>query len=198
MFEHLLATINIGALSFISTNIDDLFLLILLFSYMKNNTLSQFGIVSGQFFGMALLISVSLLSSYFGMILLSPDQPRFLGIFPIGLGLYKLFRQDTSLSIQELKKYQRRSTGCTSQVLAVTLITIANGGDNIAVYVPIFARHQEFNLSLLLLIYFLMTGVWCLLARYLTAHKKIDRFLRHQTRLFPFILIAVGSYLLFR
>ena len=57
-----------------------------------------------------------------------------------------------------------------SEAAFVTLLTIANGGDNLSVYIPLFSIHRAF-IPLYALIFGVMTALWCLLGYYLTSHR---------------------------
>src|SRR2546421_11840656 len=79
----LVSTILIGIIAFITTNIDNLLLLILLFSqpdFKKRH------IVTGQYLGFIVIIIVSILG-YFSKFLLPLAWIGFLGLVPIIIGI---------------------------------------------------------------------------------------------------------------
>ena len=77
-------------IAFISTNIDDVFLLTLFFSSKKYSTTEIF---VGQITGIATLIVLALCGSLIGL-LVDPAYIGLLGLFPIYLGLRELSGTD--------------------------------------------------------------------------------------------------------
>src|SRR5262249_44129127 len=81
----------------------------------------------------------------------------------------------------------------------VAAMTIASGGDNIAVYVPLFARSTSGQVALLILVFLGMTAVWCGAAYYLVHNRIIGADLQRQgPPVLPFISIALGFSMLAR
>src|SRR6187455_1575737 len=76
-------------LAFVSTNIDDIFLLTLFFG---NKKFRDKEIITGQFLGMLILIVASLAGSLLGLIL-KQEYIGLLGLFPIYLGMKGLLLQ---------------------------------------------------------------------------------------------------------
>jgi cadmium resistance protein CadD (predicted permease) len=85
-----------------------------------------------------------------------------------------------------------------NNVFTVAGTTIVNGGDNIWIYVPLFATLAWSQKLTMISIFFVMTGVWCFLAKYFTKHpmiaKAIDKYGHVVT---PFVLILLGVYILY-
>src|SRR5687768_6742454 len=120
-------------LAFISTNIDDIFLLILFYLNAKFN---EFEIVAGQLIGIISITAVSLAVSPLGL-LIDKMYIGLFGLIPIYLGfraLWKLTKREESDAPVALDVVQTRN----SNTLAIAGITFANGGDNIGIYVPLF------------------------------------------------------------
>jgi cadmium resistance protein CadD (predicted permease) len=79
--------ILLGVAAFVSTNIDDIFLLILFFSnYLK---FPPYQVVIGQYIGIGLLVAISIIISLISLVI-----PSFIigvmGIIPIIIGIKKL------------------------------------------------------------------------------------------------------------
>src|SRR5690242_8610770 len=126
--ESLLAAIVIGIVAFVSTNIDDAFVLVTFFADKNFNVRD---VVVGQYAGMVTLYMVSATASLISLII-PATYIGLLGLLPIMIGTRKLLnlRRD-----QREAKFQSISTiGAPVRSLAVAAVTIANGGDNIAVY----------------------------------------------------------------
>ena len=81
-------------------------------------------------------------------------------------------------------------------MLAVAAITIANGGDNLGVYIPLFAK----DLSVLPLyagVFTVLTGVWCWLGHALVKNPVGGAVMERWGHiLLPFVLIAIGVHIL--
>jgi cadmium resistance protein CadD (predicted permease) len=77
-------------------------------------------------------------------------------------------------------------------------VTIANGGDNIGIYVPLFANRTLMGLGITLIVFFTMIAVWCWIANSLSRHRAIAQFISmcYGDRIVPFVLIGLGIYIL--
>ena len=180
-------------LTFVSTNIDDIFILTLFYG---NKRFKEREIVTGQLLGIGALIFISLLASMIGLLIPLP-YIGLLGLFPIYLGVKALWSQnqnendESDLDIDKAHKPQ-------GNTLSVAGVTIANGGDNIAIYIPLFATLTWSHKLTMVMIFLVMTLVWCILARYLTRHplvsKTVDKYGHSIT---PFVLILLGAYILY-
>ena len=91
----MISTAIISAVAFLSTNIDDIFLLTLLFSAV---TARKYQIYAGHFIG---IIFLSLVSRFLasGMSALLGKYIFLLGIIPILLGIKAIFDKEVSWSI---------------------------------------------------------------------------------------------------
>lgn len=77
-------------------------------------------------------------------------------------------------------------------------MTIANGGDNIGIYTPLFASSSLVELSVLLCAFFSLVGVWCLIGYRLTHRPAVVTFMTDYGHIvMPFILIGLGVVILF-
>src|SRR5579864_7516665 len=102
----LILTILIGLIAFITTNIDNLLLLILLFSEAN---IRKRHIVIGQYLGFIVIILISVLG-FFGKFLLPIAWIGFLGVVPIILGVRRMSKllpkqkrkQEAEVSVDKL------------------------------------------------------------------------------------------------
>jgi cadmium resistance protein CadD (predicted permease) len=187
----------IAVLAFASTNVDDLFLLASLFVDKEFRTMP---VVAGQFLGMLLLVAFSALAALFA-ISIQGDWIYWLGLAPLFLGIGRLrdlFQRSARPNSSDrdrldfVGKEQLRSGWTRSEVAFVALLTIANGGDNLSVYIPLFSIHRR-SIPLFVVIFGVMTAVWCLLGYCLTNHSLFaDRLKRYGRYIIPFILIGIG------
>lgn len=79
----LISTIIIAFVSFASTNIDDIFILMLFFSQI-NNDMGKRHIVIGQYLGITLLTTISIIGAL-GISLIPSEYVGLLGLVPIYL-----------------------------------------------------------------------------------------------------------------
>lgn len=179
--------------AFASTNIDDIFLLMLFFGNKHFNAREIF---IGQLLGIAVLIAISLIVSLIGLVV-DNTYIGLLGFLPIYLGLKGIVRLFANHHTSDEKEVGDPKNQ-TNHMFIVSGMTIANGGDNIGIYVPLFATLFWSQKVIMIGIFFLMTILWCLLAKYLTKHpvvaNTIDRYGHTVT---PLILVLLGVYILY-
>jgi cadmium resistance protein CadD (predicted permease) len=179
-----LALLSTGA--FISTNIDDLFLLV---GFFSDRSFSRFSIFTGQILGIASLVAISLATA-FAALAISPAHVGLLGVAPLIIGIGKLLR---------LEKIQDEGQPTAAGVVQVAAITIVNGGDNIAAYTPIFATQTPQEIVATVAIFAALTLLWCFAALGLVRHTVLGKPLRRYGHvLLPFILIGLGLLILYR
>ena len=179
-------------LAFVSTNIDDLFLLTLFFG---NRTFRDRDIVVGQLLGISSLIAISLVCSLVGL-LIDQAYVGLLGLVPMYLGakgIWALLKKQDADNYENKEPRQR-----SNSILTVAGVTIANGGDNIGIYIPLFATLTWTNKITMVTSFLVLTLLWCLVAKYFTKHpyvaKVIDKYGHIVT---PFVLVALGIYILY-
>ena len=179
-----LALLSTGA--FVSTNIDDLFLLV---GFFSDRSYSRVHIFGGQILGMAIIVAISLAAAS-AALAISPQRVGLLGVAPIVIGIGKLLR---------LGKAEDEGQPTAVGVLQVATVTVVNGGDNIAAYTPIFATQGSRDIIATLVIFGVLTLVWCVAALGLVRHTALGKPLRRYGHvLLPFILIGLGGLILYR
>src|SRR5262245_45020230 len=141
---NLISTILVAATVFGSTNIDDLFLLA---AYFASPLYFRSSIVAGQFLGITALILASALAALPAFVL-PEGWVAMLGIVPLGLGVHRLYRlkeelRSANVELLPLDEHTDRRARRTHQFLSVAGVTIANGGDNLGVYIPLFAHDAQ-------------------------------------------------------
>ena len=202
-----LTAIITGITAFTATNIDDLVILLLFFSQV-NATFQSQHILLGQYLGFSVLIMASL-PGFFGGLIISRQWIGLLGLLPIAIGLSRWlnhaenFEHDPKSQLKEVN-IETQLVGnslledfLSPQIYSVAAITVANGGDNISVYVPLFANSSLLNMFLILGVFFLLLGVWCYVAYKLTHNLAIANFLpRYANIILPFILIGLGVFII--
>ncbi|WP_066189904.1 CadD family cadmium resistance transporter [Gracilibacillus timonensis] len=205
---NLILTILSALGSFIVTNVDDIFVLMLLFSQArsqaqtsnsgvvsmesKGNRIFPRDIVIGQYLGFALLVLISLLAT-FGVTLIPDQWVGLLGLIPIYLGV-KLFikgeDEDEGNILSSLNKFNKF-------YLSVAFITFANGGDNIGIYVPFFSTLNNSQLIITVVTFFIMVAVWCLIGYRLARFRYVSETLEKYGRwIIPIVFIGLGIYIM--
>lgn len=197
-----------GIIAFAATNIDDIMILLLLFSQVDVNFRRRH-IVFGQYLGFAAIIIASL-PGFFGGLVVQRELIGLLGLLPIAIGVLQLLnREQETIEIQEVTTEFKQSSPVNSllslilsilhpQTYKVAAITIANGGDNISIYIPLFAGQNLASLGVIISVFFLMVGVWCAIAYLLSNHPTIGSLLsRYGKVIVPFILIGLGLFIMY-
>ncbi len=192
--------------AFVATNLDDIIVLMLFFSQV-NATFQRRHIVSGQYLGFAIIIIASL-PGYFGGLLVPQKWLGLLGLLPIFIGSIRLLNQQEDEEVQTVTA-EFNPTSANKSVLAkiasilspqtykVAAVTLANSGDNIGVYIPIFASSDSKTLGVFVAVFFLLVGVWCYVAYHLSRHPVMANILtRYGHAIVPFFLIGLGIYIL--
>jgi cadmium resistance protein CadD (predicted permease) len=174
--------------AFVVTNLDDLALLILWFSAARS-PIQVRQIILGQYLGFLALVGLSL-PGWFGGQWLSPAWLGWLGCIPIGIGLKAAFNHRDDDAPVPPRPPSR------TLIIQVAAVTIANGGDNIGIYLPFFARQSGPSLGLTLIIFLTLVALWCALARWLIQHPQMEQWIqRYGDRLIPIGLIGLGLYI---
>ncbi len=80
---------------------------------------------------------------------------------------------------------------------SVAAITIANGSDNISIYMPLFASTGISSLLIIISVFLLLVGVWCYMTYKLTCQRDISNLLaRYGNHFVPFVLIGLGVFII--
>lgn len=185
---------GIGITAFIASNIDDTFILMMLFSSLRFQTRH---IVTGQFIGIGVLIIISTLGALIALVL-SPFFIALMGLIPIAIGIKRLLEYVRNQTTDNNKTIQDKKRQNLIPFLAVSGITIANGGDDVGVFTPLFAKYNTIvEVSTLVAIFMGLTVVWCALTYYFVNHPVIaTRIKRVGDITTPFVLIGLGLYIL--
>jgi cadmium resistance protein CadD (predicted permease) len=186
---------GIGIAAFIASNIDDTFILILLFSSLSYQNRHIF---VGQFLGIGVLIVISTLGALIAFVL-PPFVIGLMGLIPIAIGIKRLIEyQKRDRTTGKKKTFQDNKRQSLIPFLTVSAITISNGGDDIGVFTPLFAKYNTANeVFTLVTIFMAMTLVWCIITYYFVNHPLIaSRIQRFGNIVTPFVLIGLGLYIL--
>lgn len=193
----MLETILVGTMLFVSTNVDDIFLTM---AFFADPRLDPRAIVAGKFVGIAGLVGASAVAAACALTV-PHEWIALLGLAPLGLGLQRLWATwrrtlppprdaaDTDAGAQA-------AGSLLAQAGSVAAITAANGGDNLGVYIPVFAQHLGLA-PLYAAIFAVMTAVWCVVGRTLVTHRLVAATMRRLAAvLLPYVLIGLGLWIL--
>lgn len=197
--NEILTAISTGFTAFTATNIDDIVIL-LLFFIQVNSVFRRHHIILGQYLGFTALVVASL-PGFFGSFLLPKPWIGLLGILPIAIGISRLFNAEDNDSEAEVELPPSPKTAFASflspQTYSVAAVTMANGSDNISIYVPLFASSTGSSLLTILSVFFALVGVWCYAAYKLTNLRTIAELVTtYGNQLVPFILMGLGILIL--
>jgi cadmium resistance protein CadD (predicted permease) len=184
----LLTLLALGTVAFAATNIDGLLVLI---GFFANPRFTPGEIVAGQYLGISALIAASFLIALWSLVIPLPYL-GLLGFLPLGIGLRRLGAAGDS--VEPVRSLARRANPLT-----VAAVTVANGVDNIGTYVPLFSTIGIRERGVVILLFWLLTAVWCGAAYVLVQHPTIGAPIRIAgKRALPVVLIALGIYIVVR
>jgi cadmium resistance protein CadD (predicted permease) len=181
---------------FAVTNIDDIVMLALFFGQAidRNGVLR---ITIGQYLGFAGILIASILGAL-GAALLPQTAIPYLGLLPLALGLHAAgtaWRERRSDAGQDTARGREHATG--PGILAVAAVTLANGGDNIGVYVPVFATTGVTGLVTYVTVFLALVAVWCAAGLFFASRPLVARALsRWDHILLPVVLVSIGLIIL--
>ncbi|MBV7389636.1 cadmium resistance transporter [Enterococcus sp. ALS3] len=207
------ALIITNIVSFVSTNLDDIFVLTIFFSQIGSKV-KKTDVVFGQYLGIGLLVLISIIASY-GLSFFSSDKLGLLGFIPIILGIKSLIdhkkesknavsseddkeRVETQITVDNVGNKNILTGIIRPQILKVMFVTIANGADNIGIYIPLFSRYSLGQLVITIIIFSIMIAFWCFLGYKLANFPFIKRQLEKYKHIaIPLVFIALGLYIIF-
>ena len=178
---------------FAVTNIDDLVILALFFARGTGHHGATRNIAVGQYLGFAAILAVAVAAA-FGATFLPEGVVPYLGLLPLALGIKAAaqawrHRDDTA--------QERRAAEGGPKSFEVAAVTFANGGDNIGVYVPVFATAGVGGMSVYAVVFLVLVAVWVAAGRYFATRPVIARTLsRWGHVLLPVVLIGLGLLIL--
>lgn len=178
---------------FITTNLDDLVMLLLLNEEVINRRLKLRELMYGQILGILIIGLISWLISL-GVSHFVPGLTRWLGIFPLLIGFRMLISNIRSTTNEQTLRGQ---TSGWRNILAVTALTLAGSADNLAVYIPVFQRETSQAVAAIVLMFIPLTVGWILLSVLIVRIPPIKWTLeRYTDKLVPVIFMLLGGWIL--
>jgi cadmium resistance protein CadD (predicted permease) len=207
--DWLTSTLIIGFFVALASTFDDNLYLTAFFGKV-NHTFRPQNIIIGEILGFTVLVIASL-PGFFGGLILPAAWMGLLGILPIAIGINYLLSKEPEGAVQDASiecetsstvKHEKKSLLATlkdSQTYRVSAVTIANGGNNIGIYTPLFANSNLQSLVVILCVCYCAIGFWCLLSFYLVRNPLMAPVLtRYGRKFFPFVLIYLGCSILIK
>ncbi len=204
----LVGVIVTALLAFAITNVDGFLLIMLLFSQL-NRRLHASHVVAGTYLGFSGLIAISLVG-YLGTLLAPRHSIGLLGLVPIYLGVRALVGRDGNAAMDEPIRQRepqpwrtaKRQTGTSllsPPTYQVAVLSVASGGDNVSVYVPLFAGLSLDHLAVTLAAFYLLLGVWCYLGHAAANQRAIAAAIeRYGDRTVPWVYVGLGLWIVVR
>lgn len=182
---------------YISTSIDYLIILIILFAQLSQNK-QKWHIYVGQYLGTGLLVGASLVAAYVVNFVPEEWMVGLLGLIPIYLGIrFAIVGEDAEEEEEEI--IERLEQSKANQLFwTVTLLTIASGGDNLGIYIPYFASLDWSQTLVVLLVFVIGIIIFCEISRVLSSIPLIFETIEKYERIIvPLVFILLGLYIMY-
>lgn len=178
-----------AAVLFAGTNLDDLVVLAVFNSSAHaGGRPKRWEIWTGQYLAVGILVAVSLAAAR-GLAAVPARWLWLLALIPLGLGVAKL--------VSAVRDHARQSPPAASGLAGVIGVTVANGGDNLAAYIPFLRTLDGARLALTLAVFAAGIALWCLAGAWLVSRKKLGAILARRGRwIVPAIYLLIGLYVL--
>jgi cadmium resistance protein CadD (predicted permease) len=179
---------------FAVTNVDDIVVLALFFAQGTGHRHAARSIAAGQYLGFAAILAVAVAAAL-GATFLPATAVPYLGLLPLALG-----------ARAAVQAWRHRGDDADDdpasgpggpRMLEVAAVTFANGGDNIGVYVPVFATAGLGGTTVYVVVFLVLLAVWVAAGRYFATRPVVARALsRWGHVLLPVVLIGIGALIL--
>lgn len=184
----LAATVGLAVVLFVSTNLDDLFVLL---AFFLDPATRLRDVILGQYVGIGALVLLSIVASALSLAL-APSYVGWLGVLPIAIGIRQL------IVLYRGGEPDENGSPVAGRMLAVAGITVANGGDNIGVYTPVFARSTPAEILTFVAVFAILIALLLLAAHWLVRHPALGTPIRrYGPALSPWVLIAIGVFVIY-
>lgn len=179
----MIASLFTSIVAYISTNIDDIFVLMILLAQAAKGAKGR--LIAGHFLGVGILTVASMLGA-FGLQNLPLKYVGILGLVPIGLGIKAwLDRND--------EEVEAKAVG----LLSMAMITLGNGADNIGVYIPLFTGFSRTERIGAVIVFVCLTALWVFLANTLAEFPKVKSVIeKYKAIAIPVVFIALGVFII--
>lgn len=182
-----------AAAMFAVTNVDDMVVLAVYFGQAAGSRAAATRVVIGQYLGFAGILAVSVAGAL-GADLLPEKAIPYLGLLPLVLGLRAALAVWRHRGVEEPPPpASARGAG----VWQVAAVTFGNGGDNVGVYVPVFAVAGLGGMSAYVAVFVVGVALWCVAGWLFAGRPTVARVLARWGHLIlPVVLIGIGLVIL--
>lgn len=180
---------------YISTSIDYLFILLIIFSQAYTQKgLRQ--ICLGQYLGTGILVAISLFAAYVLNFIPQDWMIGLLGLIPIYLGIRVAMGGEEEAEEEEVVE-KLESRGSNRLFWTVALITIASGGDNLGIYIPYFTSLSVSEIVIAIVVFALSIAVLCYISYRLAKISFVSETLEKYERIIvPIVFIGLGIFIM--
>jgi cadmium resistance protein CadD (predicted permease) len=177
-----------STIAFISANTDGMIIAI---AYLTDPNYDSKNILFGQIIGFWFLTIVSLILAQ-SLFFIPKESAKWLGIIPIIFGLAKLLKYSSK---NITKPASMPPSG--RQIQEISILTVSTGADDVMAYTPIFATRTLHEISILSIVFAVMTIIWWMIAKWLADHGIIRKVVSKGGRiLVPLLIITIGVIIL--
>ena len=197
----ILSTLAQAFVLFVVTNIDHLMLLTLWFVHGHQRPGTTLRICAGQYLGFSAILAATAILNLISGFVIPEAQLHLLGLIPLILGVKagigEILERRESNDSRDAQSAESKLEGKPVSVGAVALVTIANGGDEIGVYLPVFALSAWWQVAMFCAVFLVLAGALLALAWFITGRLGLAEVLeRFEAVLFPSVLILLGMLIL--
>lgn len=181
---------------YISTSIDYLIILIILFAQLSQNK-QKWHIYAGPYLGTGFLVGASLVAAYVVNFVPEEWMVGLLGLIPIYLGIrFAIVGEGEEEEEEIIERFEQSKAN--QLFWTVTLLTIASGGDNLGIYIPYFASLDWSQTLVALLVFAIGIIIFCELSRVLSSMPLISETIEKYERIVvPLVFITLGLYIMY-
>lgn len=179
---------------FAVTNIDDIVILALYFSRAAGRGRATLRVVTGRYLGFGAILAVAVPAAL-GVQLLSEASSRTSACSPCCSGCAPPGGPGAGGRGSGRRREQRGRAGRGRSLLRRR--GDVRGGDNIAVYVLVFATAGATGLVVYCVVFLLLVAVWCLAGRFFATRQSVaDALARWGHIVLPVVLVGLGLVIL--
>lgn len=188
-----LSSLLVAVIVFATTDLDNLLVLTVFFA---DPAMRPRNVVIGQFLGIGSLVLLSAASAFLALAV-PAEWIGLLGIVPIILAVRGFLRLFGPAAVDDPGRREQRLQAKThSQVLAVTLVTMAHGADNVGIYIPLFARNPVM-IPVYVAVFAVMLTLSLQVGHALVKNRVLGERLRRYGRyVIPCVLLGLGVNIL--
>jgi cadmium resistance protein CadD (predicted permease) len=187
----MIPTIVTAVAMFAATNIDDAVILVVLnMASRGGGTPKRWEIWAGQYLGFAVILVVSSTAAL-GLRVVPVEWVGLLGLIPLLLGIRGLITL-----VRTRRDRDPDPPVMATGLISVVAVTVANGGDNLALYTPMFRIMGVPEGAVTLAVFAVCTALWCLSGQLAVTHQRVVEILQRWGRwLVPVVFLVLGVYI---